>query len=436
MRVIRINGGVLASRSLVDNFASELKKDEEKICVVVSEFRGVGKIISAGLKSISHRLLNPENVVSEVCKLYKEQTICEDLYVIKPILDELCSMFKGVYLARDYSANIHDFMLVQSERMTTYLLKKALELSGCELDVIEPEHIPLHVTNEYGNATIDTTNAIAPLFRNINEKILLVPGSYGVTADGRVARVGQSAADYTAAALVELTGAIKLELWGMDTPFYAFPPKAGGSPRLVEQLNFSEASEMAYFNQVSMHPRVVEPLYDKNIPIEILIPNDVGEYIIATEISNSYSSSKEGVKCVGLAPIALLSLKGPGVGLKPGILASVTGSFSEKDINIRSVVTSQVCINIMIDRADVEDVREITDELELTAVNEKTITNNITLVGVVGHQESFGDDIFKILDSTSVPIKLMEAGIVSTVQYLCIDDADCDEIINVISNTL
>ncbi|MFV0346261.1 MAG: hypothetical protein ACK5IQ_08475 [Bacteroidales bacterium] len=436
MRVIRINGGVLASQKLVDNFASELNIDKGEICVVVSELSGVGKIISDGLKSMTQRLLNPENVVLAICNKYKESTICNDLSVIKPILDELCSMFRGVYLTGDYSANIHDYMLIQSERMTTYLLQNALKSAQCEVSIIEPEQIPLKVTNEYGNASIDTTTVIESLFRNINEKIVLVPGSYGVTKDNRVARVGQSAADYTAAAIVVLTAAKKLELWGMDTPFYAFPQKAGLDSKVVECLDFSEASEMAYFNQVSMHPRVVEPLYDKNIPIDILLPNDGGEYKIATEISDTCLSDKKGVKCVGVAPIALLSLRGPGVGLKPGILATVTGEFGKRGINIRSVLTSQVCINLVIDRVDVDEVRKIADKLELPAVSEKCVTDNVTLVGVVGHQESFGDDIFKILDNASVPIKLMEAGIVSTVQYLCIDDKNCDEIINVIKNTL
>lgn len=436
MRVIRISGGVLSSKSLVNNFAAELRNGNEKTCVVVSEVQGVGRIISDGLKSMTNRLLNPENVVLEISNYYKKQTICKDLGIVKSILDELCSMFRGIYLTGDYSANIHDYMLVQSERMATYLLKSALENADCEVDVVEPEQIPLQVTNEYGNASIDTTTAVKPLFRNTSESLVLVPGSYGITEDGKVARVGQSAADYTAAAIVALTGARKLELWGMDTPFYAFPSKNASDSEVVECLDFSEASEMAYFNQVSMHPRVVEPLYGKNIPIDILLPNDKGEYKIATKISADCSSNKKGVKCVGVAPIAILSLRGPGVGLKPGILANVTGSFGKRNINIRSVITSQVCINIVIDRADVEEVRQIADKLELTAVSEKSLIDNVTLVGVVGHQESFGDDIFKILDSTSVSIKLMEAGIVSTVQYLCVDDTDCDEIINVIKSTI
>ena len=83
--------------------------------------------------------------------------------------------------------------------------------------------------------------------------------------------------------------------------------------------------------------------------------------------------------------IAVLQLNGPGVGFKPGILAKVTTAFHQSSINIRSVITSQISINIILNKTDIEKARVICNQLPLTSVSEIVIEDQVSLIAVVGH---------------------------------------------------
>ena len=47
-------------------------------------------------------------------------------------------------------------------------------------------------------------------------------------------------------------------------------PRVVAEPRLVPQLSFAEASELAYFGAKVLHPSTILPAVAKNIPVRIL----------------------------------------------------------------------------------------------------------------------------------------------------------------------
>jgi len=130
----------------------------------------------------------------------------------------------------------------------------------------------------------------------------------------------------------------------------------------------------------------------------------------------------------GTDDLSVLQLNGPGVGLKPGILARITGKLAEEGINIKSVITSQVSINILLGRKEGAVAQRIAGELGFTAVSEITLLDEVTLVAIVGHgmQNHYGISatLFKAVANHQINVILSGSGASDLVSYLVIAEKD------------
>jgi aspartate kinase/aspartokinase/homoserine dehydrogenase 1 len=258
--------------------------------------------------------------------------------------------------------------------------------------------------------------------------IYLVPGSYGITSYGKIGRAGITAADYTAAFLTRSLQLPKLELWGLDFDFLRADPKiVSVSPR-IERLTYSEASELAYFEHYSFHPRTVEPLEENHIPIEVL-NTSTDEGRVDTIINTETFIEGQIVKSVACTDdISLLRLNGPGVGLKPGILAKVTSGLNKAGINIKSVITSQVSINLILEKDAADKALEIMKQPGFSSVKEISVVKDVSLIGIVGHgmQQNYGVSarIFNAVSQGKINVLLSGSGASDLVSYLVVQSAD------------
>ena len=178
--------------------------------------------------------------------------------------------------------------------------------------VVLPEDFDLRTNADYGNATfISISKSKLSGYKN---GVFLVPGSYGITGTGKTARAGKSAADYSAAFLTKCLHAEKLELWGLDSDFQRADPNIVPNPPTIKRLTYSEASELAYFDHFSFHPRTVEPLEPEHIPV-VIYNTHSAKGKTDTLINTETFVEEQVVKSVACSDdITLLKLDGPGWG--------------------------------------------------------------------------------------------------------------------------
>ncbi len=116
------------------------------------------------------------------------------------------------------------------------------------------------------------------------------------------------------------------------------------------------------------------------------------------------------------------------MGFKPGILAKVTTAFHQSAINIRSVITSQVSINIILNKSEIEQARQICRELPLSSVSEIIIEDQVSLIAVVGHgmQQHHGVSakLFTAVAQHKINVLLSGSGASDLVSYLIVDQND------------
>jgi aspartokinase len=82
--------------------------------------------------------------------------------------------------------------------------------------------------------------------------------------------------------------------------------------------------------------------------------------------------------------ISVIRIHGPGVGYKPGIIAQIGHLLSGVGINIYSILTSQTCINLLVDKKDARSSYEAIKEMKGGVIDEINLEKDVTLIAVVG----------------------------------------------------
>ena len=125
---------------------------------------------------------------------------------------------------------------------------------------------------------------------------------------------------------------------------------------------------------------------------------------------------------------AILRVSGPGVGIKPGILAKVTSCLDGKSINIKSVVTAQTAINIYLESADLSRAAELVRALNMKTVTHLTELDDVAIVALVGneisHRPGTADRMLKALAEENIHTQIVSIGASDVASYVVVKKSD------------
>lgn len=425
-RIVRFGGSNIGNTNSVNHLRAFLRQTEGRKLIVVSAIPELLSLIEKSIGQIFQNKLVTEEMNLTVNSFFTNRVGQQPTSKYLLLADQLINLFKGIALIGDYSAALKDQVITFSEKLSVEILLAQWKLSGDDVAVLWPEEIELKATADFGNATFISVGKAK--ISALPESVFIIPGSYGITENGKIVRAGKTAADYTAAALTAFLGAKKLELWGLDKIFQKADPNIVANPPIIERLTYSEASELAYFEHYSFHPRTVEPLEHLHVPIQVLNTSDANGKVDTTINTETFVDDKI-VKSVACSDdISLLKLDGPGVGLKPGILAKVTTCLNDAGINIKSVITSQISINLILEQSTGDKALRLIQKLGFTSVKEIHLVKDVSLIGIIGHgmQQNYGVSarIFTAVAQNKINVVLSGSGASDLVSYLVVKSAD------------
>jgi aspartate kinase/aspartokinase/homoserine dehydrogenase 1 len=438
--VVKFGGSNLKCKEDITRVVQVVKNYNQPLVIVVSAFYGVTNYLIDALEKARHDELVAEKCIDYLYQLkyesldlhFQNETIkAGTLDNINASLAELKNFLHGIALTGDASAALEDHVLAYGEKLSAIFLNGILADQGFDSKVLFPESFGLTTDGEFGNASVDFHRSIQNVREAFaDEKIYVVPGFYGVSAEGKTTLFGRGGSDYSAASIARCLGAKSLDIWKDVNGFQSADPKLVENPKLIEKLSYTEAAELAYFGAKILHPRTVEPLIDPHIPVRIF--NIYGDLTVGqplTVVSNEKSVSSCVVKSVTYSDnFGILKLKGPGVGLKPGILAKVTTALHNAGINISSVLTSQISINILLAKKDMQNAFAVVSAIELSAVGRLQIADDIAVVAAVGHgiTDNYGiaARIFTSLAGKGINVIMSCSGASPIVSYFLVKTED------------
>lgn len=239
--------------------------------------------------------------------------------------------------------------------------------------------------------------------------------------------LGRGGSDYTAAAIARCIDAASVDLWKDVPGFMSADPKLVANAAAVKRLAYNEAAELSYFGARILHPRTFEPVMDKQIPVRLFNIGRFCEKLEPETIIDGNGVIKEDViKSVTFSDdFGILKLHGAGVGIKPGIMARVTARLNDEGINIKSIITSQTAINILLALEDLEKSLRAVEAIGLTAVDRIAAVDNISLIAVVGggilEKPGIAARVFSAVSRRNINIRTISAGPSNVAIYFIID---------------
>ncbi len=259
---------------------------------------------------------------------------------IEKLIGEFERIVRGMLMLEDRPARSVDEAVAVGEKLSTVLLSEYLKTMGFAADAIDASEVI--VTDAiFGNASplMDLTAAKAaaklkPLLAA--RTIPVITGFNGATTDGRCTTLGRGGSDFSASILSAALDAAELWIWTDVDGIMTADPRLVPDARVLEEMSFGEAAELAYNGAKVLHPRTLAPLIEKHIPVwskNSFAPEKPGTKIVprltATQGARAVTSMKN---------VALLSLE-PAQGGISGVhvLARAMDSVARANVEVLSI---------------------------------------------------------------------------------------------------
>jgi len=346
------------------------------------------------------------------------------------IIDSHFDSIKNFTL-RPYSKLHEKEILAQGELISTTLFHLLLQEMGINA-VLLPALSFMRIDKE-GEPDLFyiTENIRRELEKHPDNQIFVTQGFICRNAFGEIDNLKRGGSDFTASLIGAAVNASEIQIWTDINGFHNNDPRFVEKTKVIRELSFDEAAELAYFGAKILHPSTVNPAREKNIPVRLkntMDPDDIGTLITANCILADYKAvaAKDG--------ISVLRIKSDRMLMAYGFLRKVFEIFEAYKTPIDMITTSEVSVSITIDNP--HNIHKIADELkELGSVE---VEENQSIVCIVGdfrtERTGSAPEIFEALDT--IPLKMISYGGSPHSLSLLIDTKDKIPALNLLNKHL
>jgi aspartate kinase len=378
--------------------SAKIAVDQKSFIVVVSAVSGVTnqliKLASASQNSnwqIAQDILNDLKLTHEKISLALQIQKQDPLNAnLEQLVDELHSIAKGIHLLKDCSPKAFDHLLSFGERLSSVLFTKAMRSALTEQG--QNKMVTLLDAREILK-TDDHFSKAKPLTDRIQElakihlpqslssaKVFVTQGFIGSTEDGVTTTLGRGGSDYSAAIFAEAVGADILEIWTDVAGIATTDPRICKDARMIPEISFQEASELATFGAKVLHPSTLVPAVRKNIPVLVASsfhPEQKGTWIRAQV------SEQPLVRAMALRKKqVLVTLSTPEMLQAPGFLFQIFKVFNDHKVSVDAITTSEISVSMTLDQTALDDKKLIQELSRFAAVQ---VEENLCLISVIGN---------------------------------------------------
>ncbi|MBP7408834.1 MAG: aspartate kinase [Flavobacteriales bacterium] len=179
-------------------------------------------------------------------------------------------------LGKGPSGNVdrdYDQIVPQGEIWSTLIVSAHLKLTGIPNTWIDARTV-VRTDNTYRSARIDwetSERRSATLLAEVtvSPKRIVTQGFIGFSSEGDTTTLGREGSDFSAAIFAYLLDAESVTIWKDVPGMFNADPKLFPDTKLLSHISYREAIELSYFGASVIHPRTLQPLQKKHIPLYV-----------------------------------------------------------------------------------------------------------------------------------------------------------------------
>lgn len=275
MKIFKFGGASVKDAAGVKNVFDVLQKvGYEEVLLVVS---AMGKTTNALEEVIKHYFeKSPKlNASIQEVKKYHNQILL-DLFD-----DENHEVFYDVnehfadfeyFIRSNKSPNysfVYDQIVSYGEIISTTIVSHYMNYRGIQSQWIDVRNY-IKTDNTYRDANVDwdiTQKAISKIAKK--KQLFVTQGFLGSDENGFTTTLGREGSDYTAAIFAYCLNAESVTIWKDVPGVMNADPRYFENATLLNQISYREAIELAFYGASVIHPKTLQPLQRKEIPLYV-----------------------------------------------------------------------------------------------------------------------------------------------------------------------
>lgn len=276
MRVYKFGGASIKDADGVRNLTNILKRETDGALLVV--ISAMGKMTNA-LEEVVHASLHPKKEWQQPLQLVKDfhSAMLSELFPQSThrLYAEVAKIFSKLeyFLTNNKSqqhAFVYDQVVCYGELLSTAIVSEYLESQDVKNDWLDARKCII-TDAYYRDAGVDWEASSEAILKSVNKNtITITQGFIGSEKQNNFSTtLGREGSDYTAAIFAYCLDAKTVSIWKDVPGVYSADPRYFKNPTLLNSISYKEAIELAFYGATVIHPKTLQPLQGKNIPLYV-----------------------------------------------------------------------------------------------------------------------------------------------------------------------
>ncbi len=296
--VMKFGGSSVASAERIRNVADRVKGNSKGHHVVVvcsamgdvtDELLALCADASKGMeKPVEERLASiRETHLAALTAAVSDKTVRRQVMGIMNLtLSQLEKLARGATVLGELTPRSRDAIVSCGERLSNPIVMGALIERGMDAVYLTGGEAGIMTDDRFGDATplmevtkFQVKEKLGPLLAE--GKTPVVTGYIGATQSGDTTTLGRGGSDFTGTIIAASIDADEVWIWSDVDGLMTVDPRLEPKARVLREVSYEEAGEMAVFGAKALHPRTLEPVAEKGIPVRFrntFKPEDQGPW--------------------------------------------------------------------------------------------------------------------------------------------------------------
>ncbi|KAF0330723.1 aspartate kinase [Colletotrichum asianum] len=392
--------------------------------------------------------------------------LCSDIFdTTKNVIIKECESLRGFLLAAqiigELSPRARDRVIALGEKLACRVVAAYLSSKGVPAEPVILEDV---VESVFGGSIFEQKTALdnlGPRFyhllgdeitrriRECGDHVPIVTGFFGIMPDSLLKNVGRGYSDLCAAMCAVGTKATELQIWKEVDGIFTADPRKVPSARLLSTVTAEEATELTYYGSEVIHPLTMDQIRCANIPLRlknVFNPAGAGTIIYPSRtpsppltpptptdekvdvkvplpsidfmLGNGYhGDQKERRRPTAVTvkdSILLVNVVCNRNTKSQGFLSGVFDRLEEAGIKTDLVTTSERNVSLAFQHSEEGSCQHQRLRVELEKFGKVVITENMSIVTVIGHKMrnmvGISAEIMSALAAAKINIFLVSQG--------------------------
>ena len=274
MKVFKFGGASIKDASSIKNILEIISNySNDNLLIVVS---AMGKTTNALEKVVENYFKNKSELKSSILEVLNFHIdICNELFPKNHLIfSDINSIFQKIntFINSNKSPSysfVYDQLVSNGELISSKIIYNYMTFKNIESSFIDARDCIKTDSNfRGGNVKWDLTNKkIKQMFNDSNTNI--TQGFIASDKNNFNVTLGREGSDYSAAIFAYALNAESLSIWKDVPGLLNADPKFFSNTKLLKNISYSETIELAFYGASIIHPKTLQPLQKKEIPLNV-----------------------------------------------------------------------------------------------------------------------------------------------------------------------